>query len=61
MLRLSYVSFQREARWMMILAFAVPAIGFLFAIVDPCPGALARLALAHLDPARHQPDGQRPA
>ena len=35
MLRLSYVSFQREARWLMILALAVPAIGLLFAIVIP--------------------------
>jgi hypothetical protein len=39
MLRLSYVSFRREARWLMLLAVAIPALGFLIAIVIP---ALAR-------------------
>ncbi len=39
MLRLSDVSFQREARWLMVLVFAIPALGFLLTVVVP---ALAR-------------------
>ena len=38
MLRLAHVSFRREARWLMIAAFALPVIGLLMAVVFPAVG-----------------------
>jgi hypothetical protein len=39
MLRLSYVSFKREAAWLLVVGLGIPLIGVLAAIVVP---ALAR-------------------
>jgi hypothetical protein len=39
MLRLSSVSFKREAEWLLVLGVGIPVLGFLFAVALP---ALAR-------------------
>ncbi len=35
MLRLSYVSFRREAMWLMIAALALPVVAWVIAVVVP--------------------------
>jgi hypothetical protein len=35
MIRLSDVSFQREARWLLFLTVVIPAVGFVIAVVIP--------------------------
>jgi hypothetical protein len=39
MLRLSYVSFKREATWLLVVGLGIPLVGFLAAVVFP---AIAR-------------------